>query len=710
MTDNIYVQETVFEVDITCGDVVVVGTPGVTGERGTIEIGTVTTVAPDQPATVENIGTVSDAILDFEIPRGSDVSVGTVSPTTYSTDAPQISDSGANGDVVLDFTLPRAATVAVGDTDTVGPLSEASVINSGSNGDVVLNFEIPRGSLVSVGTTSTVEYGVPASVTNSGVDGDSILNFSIPSGPISKVTEIRGRTTLDSAVDTVAINISGFTETTDILYVFVNSIYVSQGQDYTVSGANIVRSSGTWAVGTVIDFVCLRSILIPIESLPETIGNTPIPDAGNYYLIDTINWAFQAIPAGDVNFDKLSFDTTAEEVVSAGQVAWNDVDKTYDFGLINGVTGQAFQEQFMYIKAASNITNGRAVMQVGSVGASGGIIAAHADFTLYAPHLVIGVATQDILANEWGYITSFGRVRGINTSGSSVGETWVDGDILYVDNENGNLTNVLPVAPHPKIEIATVVKAHAKVGTLFVRLLSRGFLDELHNVYIATPTSGQTLLYDSIEERWENKTLVPSDVGLSVAATVGALPIGDAGGYFGGAATLGGQLQSTGVQLAQKPNEISGVDGSVDLTGGQIKFPATQSASSDPNTLDDYEEGTFTPTLYGFVTAGSGTYDFRNGFYTKIGNLVFFNLNFYCTSHTGTGGMSISGLPFTVQNDRASVSVITNALTLTTNAIAVGFAEKSSNAIILYQQLNGSLSDIPMDTTCVFYISGCYQV
>lgn len=202
MTDNIYVQETVFEVDVTCGDVVVVGTPGVTGERGTIEIGTVTTVAPDQPATVENIGTVSDAILDFEIPRGS---------------------------------------------------------------------------LVSVGTTSTVEYGVPASVTNSGVDGDSILNFSIPSGPISKVTEIRGRTTLDSAVDTVAINISGFTETTDILYVFVNSIYVSQGQDYTVSGANIVRSSGTWAVGTVIDFVCLRSILIPIESLPETSGQIKFP-------------------------------------------------------------------------------------------------------------------------------------------------------------------------------------------------------------------------------------------------------------------------------------------------------------------------------------------------------------------------------------------------------------------------------------------------
>lgn len=170
------------------------------------------------------------------------------------------------------------------------------------------------------------------------------------------------------------------------------------------------------------------------------------------------------------------------------------------------------------------------------------------------------------------------------------------------------------------------------------------------------------------------------------------------------------QLTEHTTQLTQKPNEISGLDGTLDLTGGLIKFPATQTASSDPNTLDDYEEGTFTPALYGFVTAGIGTYDFRNGYYTKIGNLVFFNLNFYCTSHTGTGGMSISGLPFTVRNDRASVTVITNILTLTSNATPVGFAEKDSNAIRLYQQLNGSLSDIPFDTTCVFYVSGCYQV
>ena len=39
--------------------------------------------------------------------------------------------------------------------------------------------------------------------------------------------------------------------------------------------------------------------------------------------------------------------------------------------------------------------------------------------------------------------------------------------------------------------------------------------------------------------------------------------------------------------------------GVVELTSGQLKFPATQSASADANTLDDYEEGSFTPTLGG---------------------------------------------------------------------------------------------------------------
>ena len=82
-------------------------------------------------------------------------------------------------------------------------------------------------------------------------------------------------------------------------------------------------------------------------------------------------------------------------------------------------------------------------------------------------------------------------------------------------------------------------------------------------------------------------------------------------------------------------------------SGGNIVFPATQVPSSDVNTLDDYEEGTFTPTAQGSTTAGTATYSVQTGQYTKVGNRVFYNLRIIYTGGTGTGNMRVAGLPFT---------------------------------------------------------------
>ena len=92
--------------------------------------------------------------------------------------------------------------------------------------------------------------------------------------------------------------------------------------------------------------------------------------------------------------------------------------------------------------------------------------------------------------------------------------------------------------------------------------------------------------------------------------------------------------------------------GTMDLPFGQIKFPASQNASSDANTLDDYEEGTWTP---GWSVSGgtisaltTGTYT-PGGTYTKIGNTVYIRGYISYGSHTGSpsGALAISGLPFT---------------------------------------------------------------
>ena len=77
-------------------------------------------------------------------------------------------------------------------------------------------------------------------------------------------------------------------------------------------------------------------------------------------------------------------------------------------------------------------------------------------------------------------------------------------------------------------------------------------------------------------------------------------------------------------------------------SGAGITFPATQSASSDVNTLDDYEEGTWTPSL-----GGNATYTTQTGIYTKVGNLVTVSATI-TVNVLGTGNNNtISGLPFT---------------------------------------------------------------
>lgn len=87
--------------------------------------------------------------------------------------------------------------------------------------------------------------------------------------------------------------------------------------------------------------------------------------------------------------------------------------------------------------------------------------------------------------------------------------------------------------------------------------------------------------------------------------------------------------------------------GHVSSFGGNIKFPATQVASADANTLDDYEEGTWTPTLeFGGASTGI-TYDSRTGAYTKIGRMVFANMIIDLSSKgSATGTATVTGLPF----------------------------------------------------------------
>jgi hypothetical protein len=83
---------------------------------------------------------------------------------------------------------------------------------------------------------------------------------------------------------------------------------------------------------------------------------------------------------------------------------------------------------------------------------------------------------------------------------------------------------------------------------------------------------------------------------------------------------------------------------------GQLTFPATQNPSSDPNVLDDYEEGVWTPVLSRATTASEHTYVSQIGLYTKIGNIVkcSFQIRISATTTAGSGANIVTGFPFAV--------------------------------------------------------------
>ena len=103
-----------------------------------------------------------------------------------------------------------------------------------------------------------------------------------------------------------------------------------------------------------------------------------------------------------------------------------------------------------------------------------------------------------------------------------------------------------------------------------------------------------------------------------------------------------------------------GADASIELTGnGSIKFPGTQGASSDANSLDDYEEGTWVGTFTDNTNDATMHATYRNGYYTKVGNIVHISGYFQCASlGSVSGNIFLQGLPFTCVNNSAGYAGI----------------------------------------------------
>lgn len=120
----------------------------------------------------------------------------------------------------------------------------------------------------------------------------------------------------------------------------------------------------------------------------------------------------------------------------------------------------------------------------------------------------IGVVSENINNNQTGKIIVIGEITGLNTTGSLQGETWSDGDVLYLSSSTpGNLTKVQPIAPNHLVVVGYVVYAHANNGKIYCKVQNGWELGELHDVYAPSPSNNDGIFWNSTTTRYENKSI-----------------------------------------------------------------------------------------------------------------------------------------------------------------------------------------------------------
>ena len=205
----------------------------------------------------------------------------------------------------------------------------------------------------------------------------------------------------------------------------------------------------------------------------------------------------------------------------------------------------------------------------------------------------IGLVTETIATNQEGFIMTVGQLLDIDTTGSLQGETWADGDVLYLSPTTaGALTNIKPTGATGHIVVMGYVEyAHAVHGSIYVKVMNGWELDELHNVYISSVANNQGLFYESSTQLWKNK---------SIATVLGYTPANAATTI-----TINGTTYDISTNRTWSVGTVTSIGTSGPITGGTITGSGTIGITQATTSTDGYLSSTDWNTFYNKQAAGS---------------------------------------------------------------------------------------------------------
>ena len=213
---------------------------------------------------------------------------------------------------------------------------------------------------------------------------------------------------------------------------------------------------------------------------------------------------FASLSSSFHDFDELGngFGTPPDH--KAGRI-WYDHEEgaLVVYNGIFGISMQVGQEQWtrVYNGSGADITDGTPVFMSGSQGDNPLVYPAVAlahDHD-YRPIHVAGMATHTIGNNEVGFITTAGKVHGLDTSGYTVGQP------LFLTTVVGELSNIAPPFPYGRTRVGGVVRSHASDGVVFVTIREPVHFEDIAGLSASLEQHNDIWVYEESNEAWTNR-------------------------------------------------------------------------------------------------------------------------------------------------------------------------------------------------------------